>query len=489
MPRLARFLSQSWLPGTARARVAGAGVALVLGTGCVGPSVERSVAPNPTIAWTPPAAAKSPPAPATALTRVAPGRTLDLATVVELALEHNASTRLAWLGAKIAAAQELEARSARLPQASVGFSRAERSIGLPTGGGETRAIITGPSYALSQLLFSSGAVAASHDAAREALFAANFSYNQALQDVLLATQLTYFQLVSAQASVEAAKAGLEEATVAREAADQRVVAGLAPRSELLRADAALRNAEFLLEQQRTAVEAARAALSSTIGTVLPADTAFTPPPKLARPEAELAKIETLVRDALERRASLQAAQANVRASEHAYRASRASAWPTAAASFGGQRTYVRNRPGNPTDDWTFALSLEWNIFDGFGKEARAAAARARLQSAQESARAQEVGVASDVWAQYYRLQSAGKQLRSAEAALGAASEGFRIVEEGYRTGINSVTDLLIAQRELAFARQQQVQAEYGLTTAVAQLAHATGALTAPAAPAAPAPIR
>ncbi len=466
-------------------RLGSAFCAVALLTSC-STLVDDQVASNPRAAWTPPAGVPATePLRTTPLEQYAKGQPLDLVALTDIALENNSSTRLAWLGAKAAAAQRLLARSAWLPQVSVGYTRQEQALGslpgLPPGlaAGGSRSITYGPTYSISQMIYDFGGVQGASAAAKEALYAANFSYNQALQDVILAVLVNYYQTTSAESGLTAANVALEDARTGYELAKTRSSVGLGARGDLLRAESNLRSAEFQVEQQTAVVEQNRATLAQVIGIRITPDLKLAPPPATPMPETLTRDLATLTNEAIARRPDLQAAAATVRARQQSLRSSQAGYLPNVSTSLSGQRSYLKGAPNNPSDNWTFSLNLNWSIFDGLGTPGRVAAARAQAQSAQESLRQQQITVIANVWAQYYAVQSAAKQVASARAAVDAANEALQLVEQGYRSGLNSLTDFLSAQKDLAAMRQQNIQAGAALAISLARMAHATGAIEIP----------
>ena len=451
--------------------------------------VDDQVAASPQSKWSPPSDVPAPPpVRATALEKYAKGQPLDLVALTDIALENNTSTRMAWLGAKAAAAQRLQARSGWLPQVSVGYTRQEQALGaipglpsipgVPSGG--SRTITYGPTYSISQMIYDFGGVQGASAAAKEALYAANFSYNQSLQDVILAVLVNYYQTTSAESGLAAANVALQDARTGYEVAKTRNTVGLGARGDFLRAESNLRSAEFQVEQQAAVVEQNRAALAQVLGITVTPDLKLAPPAATPAPETLTRDLATLTSEAIARRPDLQAAAATVRARQESIRSSQAGYLPTLSTSLSGQRSYQKGAPNNPSNNWTFSLNLNWSIFDGLGTAGRVAAARAQAQSAEESLRQQQIAVVANVWAQYYAVQSAAKQVASAHAGLAAANEALQLVEQGYRSGLNSLTDFLSAQKDLAAARQQDIQAGATLAISLARMAHATGAIETPA---------
>ncbi len=404
------------------------------------------------------------------------GEPLDLVALTDLALDNNPSTRLAWYSARSAAAQRLQARSAGLPQVSVGYSHIRQdSSALGT---ETLSTTSGPTYQVSQLLWDFGGTHGRVDAASEALTAANFTFNQTLQDVILEVRERYYGQAAAEASLAAAKASLEDARTAEESARLRFDAGLNARGDLLRAVSNLRSAELSVARQEAAIEQSRAALAQTLGVGVGAGLRIVMPVPPEITEGMIGDIASQTERAITNRPDLRAARASLRAQEETLRADRTGFLPTLNASLSGQQSYMNGRSGDPANDWTLTLSLNWSLFDGFATSGRVAQSRAQLKSARETLRQTEHAVVAEVWSQHHALRSAVKQIDSARALRESSEEALATVQEGYRTGINSLTDLLAAQSELEQARQQIIQAESDLALALARLARATGLLEA-----------
>lgn len=464
-----------------------AALPLVALTACVSPERD-AVSPDARTRWIAPAgeagggageaprAAPRPAAGSASRAAFEAGEPLDLVALTDLALDNNPSTRLAWAAARAAAAQRLQARSAGLPQAAVGYSWIRQNSSA--FGSETLATTWGPTYQVSQLLWDFGGTSGRVDAASEALTAANFTFNQSLQDVILEVRERYYGLAAAEASLAAARATLEDARTAEESARVRFDAGLSSRGDFLRAVSNLRSAELSVARQQAAIEQSRAALALALGVGVHAGLRIAPPRPPEVSEEMIQDLALLTERAIGNRPDLRAARASLRAQEASHRADRTGYLPTLSAGLSGQQSHVTDRSGDPANDWTLSLSLSWSVFDGFATAGRAAQSRAQVKSARETLRRTEHAVVADVWTQHHALRSAVKQIDSARALRDSSTEAFETVREGYRTGINSLTDLLAAQSELEQARQQIIQAESDLALALARLARATGLLEA-----------
>lgn len=454
-------------------------------TGCV--SVRDEVAARPGQSWVapdgemsvPPAAMSPSPNPGWA------GEPLALDRWVDMALENNPATRLSWYAAKARAAQLGQQESRFWPTAGVGVNltrEKQREVGLGPGAaissGTYWSTYYGPTLELNWLLWDFGRREADVETARQTLYAANFGYNQTLQDVVLAVQNAFYQLHGAQASVLASEATIAEARVAWESADAKLRSGMGNKQDALRALADLRTAEFGLEASRAAVERNRAKLARAVG--LPPSQHI----RITLDEAGFAALieqQTVIEEqmalALRQRPVLMARYAEMRAAESTTRAAERDYFPTVHAGGVAQWQEYSGAVGNPSNNYQAGIALQWSLFEGFNRRYRILETKAEERVRREAVRATELAILADVWAFYYAYLAAGREIRAAEAAFVASAESYEANRRGYETGLNNLTDLLSARRTLADARDQRIRAQVNLATALAGLAHATGSLT------------
>ena len=134
--------------------------------------------------------------------------------------------------------------------------------------------------------------------------------------------------------------------------------------------------------------------------------------------------------------------------------------------------------GTPANQYSLGAQLTWDIFEGFSRQYELISSRAKERAAAQQLKETEISIISAVWTYYYAYTSALKQLDSTTAAVEASQEAYNATKAAYDNGVSTLTDLLNAQSLLSQARSQKVSAESSLAISIAQLAHATGALTA-----------
>ena len=404
---------------------------------------------------------------------------LSLAQVLDVALRTSTRTREAWAAARSAAAAYGSKRGSYLPVVTLD-ANAQHQRTAPVGSRPSVDQRTAEYGAdASWLLFDFGGREAAIDETRQALVAANWSHDAVIQNVMLQVEQAYYQYVTARALLAAAEATLAEARRNLDAAEARHDAGLATIADVLQARTAASQAELSVETLRGQIATGRGALATSMG--LPANTPFDVealPENL--PEARVSEdVEQYLGQAQRERPDLAAAQAAVRGAQAHVKRVKAEGYPSLTAQGSAYRLHTEGIDA-VSKPYTAQIALRMPIFTGFShgydvreSEADADAARARFEGLQQA-------VILQVWTSYYEFKTAEQRLRTTADLVNSATQSHDVALGRYQEGVGSILDLLSAQASLASARAADVQARADWFVSLAQLAHDTGTLDAPA---------
>jgi outer membrane protein TolC len=459
------------------------GSALV--SACVGtPRVSGvpGASPAPQVAWTPPpeAARKLAPADTASETQLPPDlgdriRRLTLAEIVDIGLRNNASTRLAWANAQTAAATYGSQRGEWLPTVDGDVTASRIKTVASQGRTAVQQSVLVPSVTLSYLLFDFGGRTGRVEQARQALFAAGFSHNAAIQDVVLQIQVAYFQYLATRSLLDAQQTTLAEARANLEAAEERRRVGLATIADVLQARTAASQAQLDLQSTEGNLQTTRGGLALALG--LPANLPYDVDSTAGgAPVGVLAdSVDALIASALRGRPDLAAAQSQAAAARASIGDARANLLPSLNLSATGGRTYATTIP-NGANSYNLSLGLTIPIFNGFSRQYDLRAAEYQAQAASARSETIRQQVVYQVFSAYYTLQTATRRVGTAEDLIASARQSSEVALARYKAGVGSVLDLLAAQSALANARAQQVDARLQWSVSLAQLAHDAGVL-------------
>lgn len=460
-------------------------VLALLGLGaCAHEMSSRRIAPGappePAIPWTPPADLPPPSRAETPPPPIPPDliETMDrwtLPDLVDLALRNSPTTRESWARARAAAAELGGEKGSRYPTID-GQVNAVQTRGAAVGGQFIyEATATDPFIQLEWLLLDFGGRKAATDAARQALIAADYAHNAAIQDVVLQVEEATHQYLYARALEASERAAVREAEAGLDAAEQRREAGVATIADVLQARTRLSQAQLALQTVQGQTRTVRGALATAVG--LPANTEFdVPPPSGDLPLDDAAvAVERAIRDAQERRPELAGARAEVERAEADLREQKAAFRPRLTASTNAGRIYYGPFASN-ADTYTASLLLTIPIYSGGRRRYNVFRAEADRDAAVAELDALSQQITLEVWTAYYDHQTAIQQVRSSADLVDSAAQSHEVAEARYRSGVGTILDLLTAQQALESARAQEASARAAWSISLARFAHATGGL-------------
>jgi outer membrane protein TolC len=408
-------------------------------------------------------------------------KSLTLAELADIALQNNPASRKAWNDARAAAAQVSQAQGYFMPTlvANAGAGRDKTTAEPDTF--DSSFTRYGPGLQVNYLILNfGGGRKAAVEAALQTVYAANYSFNRSIQDILLAVETAYYGSISAQAGAQAAEAGVKDAHTALEAAQIRKSAGAGAELEVLQAQAVYDQSLYSLAGAQEQVMIARGDLAQAIGA--PADTEL----RVAEPTVSMADsldtpdMRKLIDEALNRRPDVAALRATLAAKKAIVRAVGSELWPSLYFNGNLNRDYFKNISGKDMQesDWSYSggISLQWTLFDGFQTLGDKRIAQAQADSLQAQLEQTELAASAEVWARYHHYETALRKYKFSAAYLNSASSSYDLALDSYKAGLKSILDLLNAESQLAQARSQQITARQETFTALANLAYSTGLL-------------
>lgn len=292
-------------------------------------------------------------------------------------------------------------------------------------------------------------------------------------DVIAAVVRAYYGVVLSEENLHVAREAMRSAEADLRRAEAVRSAGMSTDVDVLSIRVHLAGVN---EQQirRTAdLDVARAALNEVLGVGLDSQhvlrTELTP--------ADLADIslEDYERKALEQRPEARQVKLAASLAETQANAARASLLPQVGirTAFEADRQRVVTRGGA---NWLAAVSLRWNLFNGYADRARIAEAGQMLQRAEAERERAQSAIRLQVRRAYADLRAAGQRIEVAKAAVDMAQESLRITQNRYAAGLSNVTDLLRTEMALLEAKTRYLAAVYDQRVAATMLEHAAGTL-------------
>jgi outer membrane protein TolC len=311
--------------------------------------------------------------------------------------------------------------------------------------------------------------------ARHSLRASYADVQTAEQSIALAVAQLYYQALAAEALVKVSEATLAASRDHGKLVSARVSVGEGAPVDIAPAEADVANAEFSLLQSGNGSALAKARLKNGVGLPATYDLHLAAPGIPSGCETVPALAEA-VRAALQKRPEMVSARDSVDAAQQEFHAAQIQRNGTLALTSQYDRGIAGPQKGA---SWSAVVSLSGFLFDAGAREADVVTARANLAilQAQEQQTANQVGL--EVETARLDLDTARKSVETAEKAVTSAQSQLSAAEGKYQRGVGIFVEVLDAQRTLAQARTNQVQARYDCLTALVALQRAMGQLTLP----------
>jgi outer membrane protein TolC len=300
--------------------------------------------------------------------------------------------------------------------------------------------------------------------------AADFSYQNARDIVVLVCANLYLQSVAGASRVQAAEAQVKTAQAIYDRAADLKKAGVVPGIDVLRAQVELQAQQQRLIYFQNEYEKQKLTLARAIG--LPIGQEFkltdsipyTPMPPMTLDEA--------LDRAYRSRSDYLAAKEQVRAAESARKAARGDALPS--LHFNSDYGDIGNAPGRSHGTFTVAATLKIPLFQGGRVHGEMLQADARLEQQKSQLEDLRSRIAYEVRTAMMDLRSSGDRVQVAQSARNLANEQVRQAQDRFSAGVVSSIEVVQSEDALATADENYISSLYTYNVAKASLARALG---------------
>ena len=351
--------------------------------------------------------------------------------------------------------------------AALGFSKLFPASGIPR-------VVPAFNYfdaraSLSQSIFNFKNIEKER-AASESLKAAQFSYKDAREIVVLAVGNSYLQAIAAAARVETAEAQVKNAQALYDKAADQQKAGLSPAIDTLRAQVELQTRQQQLIVARNDLAKLKLSVARVIG--LPPGQEFVLTEKAPYQALTALPLETYLQHAYASRADYQAALAHVRAAELSRHAAVAGRYPSldVNANLGD----IGVTPSQSNGTWQVNGGVNIPIFAGNRVHSDVLEADAQLKQARSQLGDLRGRIDYEVRSALLDLNAASEQVQVARSSVDLAEQALAQSQDRFTAGVADNLEVVQAQEALAGAHESYIQSLYAHNLSKVELAYAIG---------------
>jgi len=307
-------------------------------------------------------------------------------------------------------------------------------------------------------------------AATESVKAAQFTYKDAREMVVLAVGNSYLQAIAASARVETTEAQVKSAQALYDKAADQQKAGLSPAIDALRSQVELQTRQQQLIVARNDLAKLKLNIARIIG--LPPGQEFVLTEKAPYQALAALPLDAYLERAYSARADYQAALAQVRAAELSRRAAAAGRYPTfdIDANLGD----IGVTPGQSNGTWQVNGGLNIPIFAGNRTHGDVLQADAQLKQARSQLGDLRGRIDYEVRTALLDLNAAAEQVEVARSSVDLAEQALAQSQDRFTAGVADNLEVVQAQEAVAGAHESYIQSLYAHNLSKVELAHAIG---------------
>ncbi|QID32769.1 TolC family protein [Pampinifervens florentissimum] len=388
---------------------------------------------------------------------------LSLEQAVELAVKNNTSARLSLLDLQKAEENIRKARAGILPKVS--FSYSYTRLGGDLAFGFTPKNRHSYVLEMDQTLFNRG-VFEGLSLAREQKELQELVYEDIKREVEFQTKQLFYALLYKREVVKLLEENLKYWEENYKQTEGKFQAGVIPKVELMRAKAQLENAKAQLENTladyRKSLEDFKAFLRY--------DGEIEVEGKLEMQELKQGDFKAL----LENNSTLKVARRSLEVSKRVVELQKSQYYPTLDlfATYQGNTARIGGKD-SMLNGYTIGARLNYNIFDGFAREASIAQARIDLLKQMENLKDTEQKLRAELNKTLLDIDSLRAQIGAVKLSLESAEESLRLSKERYRFGVATQLEVLDAVSNYNNTLQNYYFLLYLYNTALARLERLT----------------
>ncbi|HWR44547.1 TolC family protein [Sporomusa sp.] len=394
-----------------------------------------------------------------------PASGLSLDDSVALALKNNPTVNMAIDDQQRADGAVAEAEAGKGPSLSLG-------TGVNRAQGSTQSL-PGTSYnssiKLNWTLYSGGRLEGLVDQAKLNAEISDLGVDKAREQVKLDATSAYYGVLQASDMVGVNKEAVESLTQHLKTVKAQFDSGVIAKSDLLRSEVELANAQQNLTKAQNAFEIAKSNLNNVIGA--PLDTE-----QILNNQLSYTEFNSLIDDcisyAMNNRPEIQQSKNSMAVAEKGVQIAESGNRPT--VTTGVTDGWSGDEFPGQTNNWSMNVMANWNVFDSGLTNARVNQNKAASAKAKDQDTQLRGNIELEVRQNYMSMREAEKRLQTTQVAADKAAEDLKIAKTKYYAGVGTNLDVIDAQLALTQAKTNHTQALYDYNVNMAKLEKSMG---------------
>ncbi|MGD9992203.1 MAG: TolC family protein [Salinivirgaceae bacterium] len=320
-------------------------------------------------------------------------------------------------------------------------------------------------------LFNGFKTKASYNGAKENYDANIFQHESIKQDLVLNITYSYYKTLQAERILKSAEVSVKNSRLILEFANAKNKAGMATRSDILKSEVELSNAELEKIKAANSLLAAKGNLNLLMG--LPSNNPTEIVDDLSELEENMVKTyDIFLNEALNSRTEVKRFQSLLNAQQNYIQVAKGDYYPALSAN--ANYNFAGAEITGIQQNWWLGMTLTIPIFKGFSTKARVTGEELSLKGLEKSFESLEQQIGQEVWNAYLAVKESSERMATTSKGLESARENLSISEGEYKEGTGSIIQLTDAQTTFVTAEHNYIQSIADYKISLAELERTIG---------------
>jgi len=319
-------------------------------------------------------------------------------------------------------------------------------------------------FSASYNLFNGFRTKASYNAAKDNYEANIFQHESIKQDLVLNITYAYYKTLQAERILKSAEEAVKNSQLILEFANARNKAGMATRSDILKSEVELSNAELERIKAANSLLASKGNLNQLMG--LPSNNPTEIVDDLSELEENMVQTyDLLLAEAMDSRTEVKRFQSLLNAQQNFIQVAKGDYYPALSAN--ANYNFAGTEISGMQQNWWLGMTLAIPVFKGFSTKARVTGEELAMKGLEKDFESLKQQIGQEIWNAFLAVKESSERIATTSKGLESARENLSISEGEYKEGIGSIIQLTDAQTTFVTAEQNYIQsiADYKISLA------------------------
>jgi len=281
----------------------------------------------------------------------------------------------------------------------------------------------------------------------------------------------YYRTLQSERILQSAGEAVKNSNLHLEFARAKQKAGMATRSDILKSEVELSNAELDKIKAANTLHAAKGNLNQLLG--LPSDNQIELVDDLSIiNEISVQSFDTLLNEAINSRSEIKKYQSLLDAQQKNIVIAKSGYYPFLSAN--ANYNYAGPAVSSMQKNWWLGVTFSVPVFKGFSNKARVTQEEFAFRSLEKDLEQLKQQISQEVWNAWLSVKESVERIATSSKAVESARENLSLAEGEYKEGVGSIIQLTDAQTTFVTVEQIYIQALADFKISYAELERTIG---------------